>query len=121
MQERVVGFIDEALSARGFKRVTTGGDLLVNWGINVTELPQFTSFSNGAGPGWGWGWGSGFSTTNVQISYEGTLVIDIVDPQKKQLVFQGTSAQAISSRPEKNTKKLAKAVNEVFEKYPPRP
>lgn len=121
MQERVVGFIDEALSARGFKRVTTGGDLLVNWGINVTELPQFTTFSNGAGPGWGWGWGSGFSTTNVQISYEGTLVIDIVDPQKKQLVFQGTSAQAISSRPEKNTKKLAKAVNEVFEKYPPRP
>jgi hypothetical protein len=119
MDERVVSFIDQALVARGLKRVTTGGDLLISYHVKVTEQPQYITYDDG--PGWGWGWGSGFATTTVQIIYLGTLVIDMVDEHQKQLVFQGTSTQTISSRPEKNTKKLAKAVNEVFERYPPRP
>ena len=120
MQERITGFIEEALAARGFKRVVMGGDLMISYGMQVTERPQYTTFYDG-GPGWGWGWGSGFSTTTVQTIYEGTLVLDMVDANQKKLVFQGTSTQTISSRPERNTKKLAKAVNEIFEKYPPRP
>jgi hypothetical protein len=44
----------------------------------------------------------------------------MVDANQKKLVFQGTSTQTISSRPERNSRKLAKAVNEIFEKYPPR-
>jgi hypothetical protein len=123
MQDRISGFIDEALGARGLKRVTTGGDLLISYRMKVAEQPHFTTFSSGAGPGWGWdwGWGTGFSTTTVQTIYEGTLIIDIVDSNQQHLVFEGTATQTISSRPEKNVKKLAKAIGEVFEKYPPRP
>jgi hypothetical protein len=130
MQERVTVFIDEALAARGLKRVTKGGDLLISYRINVTEQPVLSTFYSGAGPGWasgwgsgwgwGWGWGSGVATTTLQTYYEGTLVINMMDPKDNQLVFQGTSTQAVSSRPQKNTKKLAKAVNEVFERFPPR-
>jgi Domain of unknown function (DUF4136) len=120
MRERIAGLIEEALASRGFKRVASGGDLLIGYGIQVTEHPEFITFSDG-GPGWGWGWGSGFSTTTVQTIYEGTLVVDMLDANQKKLVFQGTSTQTISSRPERNTKKLAKAVNEIFEKYPPQP
>jgi hypothetical protein len=119
IQERIAGLIEEAMAARGFKRVPTGGDLLISYGIQVTEHPQFTTFYDGAGPGWGWG--SGFSTTTVQTIYEGTLVLDMVDANQKKLVFQGTSTQTISSRPERNTRRLAKAVNQIFEKYPPQP
>jgi hypothetical protein len=121
MRERIAGLIEEALAARGFKRVATGGDLLIGYGIQVTEHPQFTTFYDGGGPGWGWGWGSGFSTTTVQTFYEGTLVVNMVDANQKRLVFEGTSTQTISSRPERNTRRLAKAVNEIFEKYPPQP
>ena len=119
MRERIAALIEEAMAARGFKRVGTGGDLLINYGVQVTEHPEFITFNDGAGPGWGWG--SGFSTTTVQTIYEGTLVVDMVDANQKKLVFQGTSTQTISSRPERNTRKLAKAVNEIFEKYPPQP
>jgi Domain of unknown function (DUF4136) len=129
MQERIAGFIEEALAARGFKRVTTGGDLMVSYRVKVTEEPVFNTFydslagpgwGGGWGPGWGWGWGwqDGISTTTVTTVYVGTLVVDMVDANRKQLVFQGTSTQSISSRADKNTKKLAKAVNEVFERYP---
>lgn len=121
MRERIVGSIEEALAARGFKHVEKGGDLLINYGIQVSETPQFTTFYNDTGPGWGWGWGSGISTTTVQTIYEGTLVVDIVDANQKKLVFQGTSSQTISSRPTTNTRRLARAINEIFEKYPPQP
>jgi Domain of unknown function (DUF4136) len=121
MQERIAGLIEEAMAARGFKRVATGGDLLISYGIQVTEHPQFTTFYDGGGPGWGWGWGSGFSTTTVQTFYEGTLVVNMVDANQKRLVFEGTSTQTISSRPERNTRRLTRAVNEIFEKYPPQP
>jgi len=119
MRKRIAGLIEEAMAARGFKRVGTGGDLLINYGVQVTEHPEFITFYDGAGPGWGWG--SGFSTTTVQTTYEGTLVVDMVDANQKKLIFQATSTQTISSRPERNTRRLAKAVNEIFEKYPPQP
>ena len=119
MQERIVGFIEEALAAKRFTRVETGGDLLVGYQMKMTEQPQFTTYTDGIGPGWGWG--SGFSTTTTQTILIGTLIIDMVDPRQKQLVFQGVWTETISSKPSKNTKKLAKAINEVFEKYPPKP
>jgi hypothetical protein len=129
MQRRIAGFIEEALAARGLKPSPMGQDLRVSYRVDVTEQPQFTTFTDGWGPGWGWngnwafggGWGSGISTTTVQMIYQGVLVVDIVDARRNKLVFQGTSAQTISSRPERNTRKLAKAVAEVFENYPPRP
>src|SRR5215469_9716544 len=125
MQRRVESSIDEAMAARGFKRVPSGGDLLVSYRIKVTQEPVFTTFSDGWGPGWGsgWGWGggwgSGFSTTTVQNFYSGTLVINMVDARHNKLVFQGASTEDISSRPERNTRRFGRAVNEIFEKYPP--
>jgi len=121
MQGRVETFIEEAMAARGFKRVPSGGDLLISYHIKVTQEPVFTTFSDGWGPGWGWGngWGSGFSTTTVQTFYSGTLIINMVDGRQKKLVFQGASTEDVSSRPERNTRRFGRAVNEIFEKYPP--
>jgi Domain of unknown function (DUF4136) len=140
MRERIVRFVDQALAARHFTRVETGGDLLVNYDVKVTAEPQLTTFTNTAGPfggwdGWGWGswgwggwgwagwgccgWGSGFSTTTAQTYWEGTLVVSLTDSHRNQLVFQGASTEMISSRAGKNTKRLQKGVNEIFEKYPP--
>ena len=116
MRERIVRFTEEALAAKGLRRVDTGGDLLVGYQMKVAEQQQFTT----VGSGWGWGWGSDFSTTTTEIVLKGTLVIDMMDPHQKQLVFQGVSTSTISSKPQKNTKKLRKAVNEIFEKYPPK-
>ena len=36
MQERIVGFVEEALAAKQFTRVETGGDLLVGYAMKVT-------------------------------------------------------------------------------------
>jgi hypothetical protein len=120
MQERVTGMVEEALASKQLKRVQTGGDLLVGLRMNVQELPVFTTFTDSTGFGWGAGWGSSVSTTTSQIFQQGTLTIDLVDSHRNQLVFQGVSRATISSKPTRNTRRFAKAVNEIFEKYPPR-
>lgn len=138
MQERIVGFVEEALATRQLTRVETGGDLLIGYAMKVRAEPQFTTFTDTAGPGWGWGsgwgwagpgccgwgwgsgWGSAISTTTTQTIWTGTLVVNLTDASQKQLVFQGVSTDTISSRAEKNSRKLQRGINEMFEKYPPR-
>ena len=124
VMNRVGVLIEEALGARGLKRATGSQDLHVTYRIDVREQPSYFTYSDGWGPGWVWGyspaWPVAFSTTSVQIDYQGTLVVDIIDAKRNKLVFEGTSTQMVSSRPEKNNKKLTKAVCEVFAKYPPR-
>jgi len=109
MRERIAGFVEEALAAKHFTRVETGGDLLVGYDMKVSAEPEFITFTDTAGPvggwgGWGWGgppccgwgWGSGFSTTTTQTTWIGTLVVNLTDSRQKQLVFQGVSTGTIS-------------------------
>jgi len=127
---RIGSYIEEALAAKGLKRAPTQNDLRVTYRMEVIEHPEYITYSDGFGPTWGWGygpgwgyspvWASGFTNTTVQMYYQGVLVVDIVDVKTNKLVFEGTSAQMVSSKPEKNNQKLAKAVNEVFSRYPPR-
>jgi hypothetical protein len=122
MQLRVIGFVEEALAAKRLRRVETGGDLLVNFEMDVRQEKVYTTFADTTGFGWGWGWGPGttMATTTAQVITLGTLTVDLVDSHRNRLVFQGVSTAPISSKPTHNTKRLAKSVNEIFEKYPPR-
>jgi len=122
MQLRLIGFVEEALAAKRLRRVETGGDLLVNFEMDVRQEKVYTTFADTTGLGWGWGWGGGttMATTTTQVITLGTLTVDLVDSRRNRLVFQGVSTAPISSKPAHNTKRLAKSVNEIFEKYPPR-
>ena len=130
MQERIVSFVEETLAAKGIKRVETGADLLVSYDVKITAQPQFTTYTDSTGPGWGWGgrgccgwdggWGSAFSTTETQSIVTAMLVVNMQNSRDKQLVFQGVSTDAVSARPEKNTRRLQRGINKMFEKYPPK-
>jgi len=125
MEQRIADLFQEALACHGLKRVTTGGDLLISSHMIVTEQQQFITLGNdqaGWYSGWGWGggpWPGGYATTTVETFYEGTLVLDMVDANSGKMVFEGTSTQSVSSRPNKNIEKLAKAAVKIMAKYPP--
>ena len=126
MEQRIVAEIDENLARCGLKRVETGGDLIVTYQAAVKQHMEFTTFGDGGGWGWGPGWGYGYgygggiSTTTEKEIPVGTIVVDLLDPQAKQLIFRGTATETLSSKPEKNTKKMSKAMGKMFEKYPPK-
>ena len=67
----------------------------------------------------GWG-GTGTVTTTVIPERVGNLIVDIFDGQSKNLIWRGTASETLSSKPEKNDKKLEHAVSEMFDHFPPK-
>ena len=47
------------------------------------------------------------------------MVIDIWDARTKELVWRGTATDTVSDNPQKNEKKLKKAMEKLFKRYPP--
>jgi hypothetical protein len=80
---------------------------------------------NNLGMGWGWGWNPwmwGVMNNNVNISKytEGTLFIDFIDKEKKELIWQGigTGALRVQNR-EKKKERINEFVKEIVSRFPP--
>ena len=117
------------LSAKGLQMVPEGGDLAITAIGSRKNQQEYNSFYEGlGGGGFGWrgrgfgGFGGGFGNEGVTDTQVinipvGSLVIDVYDGSKHQLVFRGVASDTLSSKEEKNTKKLQKAVDKIFSKF----
>jgi hypothetical protein len=116
--------IEKRLAAAGLMKAGTGAapDVMVTYHGSVQNQVQLQSDSFGYGfggygtPGWGmYGYGAAgpVSTTTRVVNYqEGTLVVDIVDPMKKELVWRGsTTPILISDSNDKTQKNISKALD----------
>ncbi|MBZ5665635.1 MAG: DUF4136 domain-containing protein [Acidobacteriia bacterium] len=120
-EPRIKDAIDSQLAAKGWKQVDDGGDVvLLAIGTTRTERTLDT-FYNGFGGGWRWRGAGGFgeATTTEHDYKEGTLVVDMFDAKSKQLIWRGDAEDMLSGNPDKNEKKLDKAVVKMFKKFPP--
>jgi hypothetical protein len=120
-QDRIMGAVDSQLAAKGLTKVASGGDMAVSAFGKTSEQDTLQTFYDGF-PGWGWmGWGgTGTATTTAIPERVGTLNVDIFDGASKHLIWRGTSTETLSSKPEKNDKKLEHAVTEMFDHFPPK-
>jgi Domain of unknown function (DUF4136) len=124
-QNRIAGAVDAELAARGWRRVSHGGDATISATGTVTERDViWTDFTGFPGWGWGWGWGAGWDATaitHVIPEDVGNLTINLFDGATHKLIWQATAEKTLSSKPSKNDKKLQHAVADMFEHFPPRP
>jgi hypothetical protein len=125
-EKRVVDEFQQALTEKGWKAVEADPDaIVVVHGATEKQKELNTFYSGGMYGGYGYrGWGAagmgmGTSHTSVSEFTVGTLVVDIFDAKSKQLLFRGTAQDELSDKPEKNTKKLAKASDKMFKNFPP--
>jgi len=119
-QDRIEAAVDSQLAAKGWSKVASGGDAAVSAFGKTSEQETLQTFYNGF-PGWGWRWGGdmGTATTTAVPERVGSLTVDIFDAGTRQLLWRGTSTDTLSSKPEKNSKKLDHAVQEMFDHFPP--
>jgi hypothetical protein len=106
--------VDGQLTAKGLRRVDTGGDLHVSYQAGISREKELNN--TGAGPLW---LGDGHVTTStIEI---GKLVIELFDPASTQLVWRGAAAKTlnIEKDPEKNYRNLEKATAKLLKNYPP--
>jgi hypothetical protein len=121
-EPRIRNAVDHDLQSKGWQQVPSGGDVTLTAVGAKTNKQEYNTFYDGLGPGWGWrGWGGGgISTTTVQNVPVGTLVVDIYDTSSKRLVWRGIANDTLSDKPDKNSQKLEKAVDKMFQKFPPK-
>lgn len=129
IDDRIVGAIDAALTAKGLTLAQSDPDLFVVYHMAFDKQKDISTYSSGYGGGYGhygWGWGGGWaggtSTTQVRDILIGTLVIDLADAKKQQLAWRGIGVKEVDTQanPEKRDKSITKAVNKIFKNYPPK-
>jgi len=121
--DRIRNEIGKDLTARGWQQVPDGGDVIVTAIGGMRDQQEYNTFYTGFGPGWGWrrGWGGGGfgdTTTTVEQIPVGTLVVDLYQGQRKQLLFRGMATDELSNNNSKNTGKVDKAIDKIFNKLP---
>jgi hypothetical protein len=121
--------VTTAMEARGYKYTEDHPDLLVNFYMNTTERTE-TDSNIGAGYGYGYyGYRAGLYSPwplydqNRTVTYKvGTINVDIVDAEKKQLVWEGVTEGRVSPAQMANPKVTVNAVvTELMRQYPGRP
>ncbi len=129
----VTSYLKSAMSsqmeARGYKFSEDRPDLLVNFYMNTRERTEIRP-SASASLGYGY-YGYRYGLYNAWPLYDddrtvtykvGTLNIDIVDAEKKQLVWEGVAEGRVSEEELQNPKVAINAVvTELMRQYPGRP
>jgi hypothetical protein len=124
--KRIEGVFSDTLAAKGLRRVDSGGDLWVAAHPRLTKETQINTYNTGWGYGYGWyGYGGmGMATTTVTEIPVGTLMIDLVDAKKKELVWRGVASDTLNTDPnrtaEDREKKLRDVAAQMFAGYPPK-
>ncbi|GAA3649112.1 DUF4136 domain-containing protein [Flavivirga jejuensis] len=125
-KRRILRAIEAELLAKGFTK-SKNPDLLVS--LFTKSQQRVDVYNNswgyggwgwggwgGFGPGWGWGWNQ---QPNVSTSTQGSLYIDLIDSNKKELVWQGMGTGYLSKSMEKKEARIKEFVTEIMTKYPP--
>ncbi|HEX3685596.1 MAG TPA: DUF4136 domain-containing protein [Bryobacteraceae bacterium] len=119
-EDRVTRAVDTQLAAKGWSKVPDGGDAAVAAYGSTRKQKTLQTWYDGFGGGWFWhGFGDGMATTTVEETPVGTLMVDIFDSSTKKLIWRGTASDTLSGKPDKDEKKLDKAVADMFKNFPP--
>ncbi|MFD2999171.1 DUF4136 domain-containing protein [Pontibacter toksunensis] len=118
--------VEEELKEKGYRKVESQPDVLVAYDVSVPvpeEKDQPENFSTGFGYSYGYMSGYRYNYGNadmpgyrsVDLFKQGTLIIDLVSPQSKMLLWRGWSEGGISNF-KAGYKQVKNQVEEVLEK-----
>ncbi len=124
---RVKTAVDRALEAKGFVKVTDEEpDFWVAWYGAIEGKMSMTTTGGGYAGWYGYGWYggamTGISTTRVEEWDEGTVVIDIIDGERRELVWRGSVTDVIEKRtrsPEEAQRAFDEGAAKLLEPFPP--
>ncbi len=118
--------IEETLQLKGLQKVASAPDLLIAYDVSVAvpeEKDRIENYMEGFGYGYAHMAGYRYSYKNPDLSgyrpvdlyKQGTMIIDLVDPDKKQLVWRGWAEGAVTDA-DARYKKIQQQVREVLKK-----
>ena len=102
--DRIKSVVDEALAAKGWRQVASGGDV----SLTATEITEDQQILN-----------TYDDITTTETYQVGSLVLEMFDTRTAKLIWRGSSSDTLSSKPAKNIKNIDKGVQRMFKNFPP--
>lgn len=130
--DRITDSINKNLSSKGYHQTDAKPDVLVDF--NVTTAAKVNIDNNqtyeGYAPGFTWSRGYGAQATQSKVGVmetsiveytEGSLMIDIIDPNNMQIIWRGIGTNKLPEQYDRDlaSKLINKAVTATLENYPP--
>jgi hypothetical protein len=110
---RVRGAVEYRMDAKGYRKVEMSSNphMLLAYHV-IAEDMNYKSAE----------YSSGQLEQNPDDNYfkKGTLVIDIVDPQQRKLIWRGKAQGAIEPKPRDDDKVVRQVVDQILQKFPPK-
>jgi len=112
--------IDMILADRGWKLVKENPDVHVINFVTQDANTQVLTDSYGYGAGdWYWRGMPGAATPSYDTYRKGTVVVDIVDMQSKQMVWRGSATETIVQDRDEMIKRFQKMMDKMWKDFPP--
>jgi len=120
VKKRVQEAIVNEMRKKGFTKADSqNADLIIYTQAGTAEKMNVTDYGYGYGSWWGpYPYGR-----NIDVSYytQGSLIIDLVDNAKDELIWRGIGTAVVQDRgtPEERQKFIDEAVAKILSDYPP--
>ncbi len=116
-RDRIAGYINTALENRGYEMNQNQPDLIVRFYTSVKEKQEV--YNQGFNNFW---FNPFFPNNNTYTrNYEeGTLIVDILDAQTEELIWQGWAVGEIDYSSDRYKERLKAKVMQIFENFPSR-
>lgn len=127
MSSHLIAATTKELEMSGMRREDNNPDLLINFFVTTREVIRASStpsasmsMHHGRGRYGTWsGHSMGVSTTQVSQSTEGMLRVDLVDPRRNQLVWEGSAtARVTEARRDNLEETIFDAIAHIFAQFP---
>ena len=116
-KKRILRALDTELQIKGFTK-SDSPQILVSFFTKSNE--EINVNSNNFGIGFGGGFFGANVGTNVSRSTQGTLYIDLINAETKELLWQGKgSGYLTTGNVEKKEARIKEFVSKILEAYPP--
>jgi len=125
IDRRVRGAIANNIIAKGYSQTTPDkADFVVTYYVSLnSQLRMYSTgwgYGRGYGPYWRYGYGywPGWGYTGVSTYHESTVIIDIIDRAKGQLVWRGSISRALNKK-SSTEEKINDSMARVLQTFPP--
>lgn len=100
----VEGMIDAALQAKGLQKVGMDANPSLLVAFSSENKPVYVI------PGY---------LKSPLVIKEGTLIVQLADPQSKEALWWGIAVDTVTHNPDKDNPVIQKIISKMFQKYPP--
>jgi len=117
--QRIKKAIDDQLAARGLRIDAGKPDFVVAFQLKTRMRTDVRDWSSPHRYGWYWD----DRRIEVRQYEEGTLLIDMYDPESKKMIWSGRATAALASTPpppDVREKKIDEVVRGILEAFPPK-